>query len=283
LATALLGSEQRRCTVASPEVEFLAALEEVDREKDHEAWVLLASAYAATYRRAGQTPPEIQPSQKVAPSPLETKRYCSERIATRLFTMVNEVRTLEPFFEEALIALAGKGLIVPPALLPDLLTWGRLSKQRRALLVPIVGERGQWLTLHNPQWKNTLQVAPADVAEQAEAAHRMSGQQALYEALDITDNIFSKTYSVFKGQGLSGNGRLIQLVVDKIVALSKPGEPYLPEQRLSQIAIAAPPGVLPELIRRIQEALVQGEDSWWSKLVKLMEYRLKTLEELANE
>lgn len=185
--------------------------------------------------------------------------------------------------QELLILLAAKGRIVPPALLPELLTWGQRSKQRRILIAPVAGERGRWLTLHNPEWKNALQVDPKDAAEQAEAARNFSNQQALYDALEITDNIFSRGYSIFKGQGLSGHGRMIQLVMDKIVALSKPGAPYVAEQKIINIAGATPPAILSELVGRIRQILISGEKTWRSRLVELMEFRQQMLEELNHE
>jgi hypothetical protein len=151
------------------------------------------------------------------------------------------------------------------------------------LLVPVVGERGQWLTSLHPDWKNALQVDPKDAAEQAEIIHKMTGQQALYKLLDITDNIFSKTFSVFSGQGLNANGRMLQLVTDKIVAMSKPGGTYRSEQQLIEITVAVPPAILPELTNRIRKTLGEGENYWRPRLVEFMEYRQQMLEELKNE
>jgi hypothetical protein len=280
LASALLGTEQRKCTVLSPEVEFLAAHETVDRDKDHEAWLLLASAYAATYRRAGQRPPAAQPAQRLAPAPAETKRYCSAAVAARIAYMLTEARTMEPFLEELLLYLIGQERIVPPFLLPELLAWGQGSKSHRALLTLVAGERGPWLARHNPEWKNALQIDPKVAAERAEAARKLSSQQALYDALNITDNIFSRGYSIFKGEGLSGHGRMLQLVVDKLVALGNAGQASIGEAQLFKIAVAVPPVILSELISRLQGLLVNSERSWGSRLVELLEYRQQMLAEL---
>ena len=267
-------------------MEFLSALDAVDREKDHEAWVLLASAYAATYRRAGQTPPVSKPSLLPTPAPKESKPYCSPRVATRLANMVGEVGTYEPFLEEALIALARKGLIVPPAAVIDLLVWGRNNRHRRVLLIPVVGERGHWLTSQNPQWKNALQVDPTDpTTTQDQVAQAMSSQQALYDALNITDNIFSKTLSVFKGQGPSSNRRMIDQVMEKVLAMSTPGQKvvHMNERQLAKIAFTVPPVILPELVSRIRKAVATGDTTWLYRLGDLLEFRLQMLEELANE
>lgn len=283
LTTALLGTEQRKCTVVSSEVEFLNSLQGVDPEGDHESWVLLASAYAATYRRAGQIPPAAPLTQTLTPAPAETKRACSAPVAARIASALVETRTQEPFLEEMLLTLASKGRIVPPYLLPDLLNWAQRNKQRRALIAPVVGERGHWLTQVNPEWKNALQFDPKDVADQAEAAHKLSGQQALYAALNITENIFSKGFSILKGQGFSAYGRLIQLTMEKLTTLSKPGGTYFSEQELSKIAVAVPAGALPELISQIRKALASGEYTWLSQLAEYLELRQQMLEELNLE
>jgi hypothetical protein len=263
----------------SPEVQFLSSLPSVDPEKDHEAWVLLASAYAAAYRRAGQMPAEIRATQLLPAAPAETRQPCSAPVASRLANLLDEVNTLGPFLEEALTLLAAKKRLVPPGLLPELFNWARRSKERRPLLLPVVGERGQWLAMRNPEWKNVLQVDDTERTDKAP----LSGQQALYAALKIDDNVFSKTFSVFKGQGLSGNSRMIQLVMDKVLAESKPGRTYYNDHGLVGIAVAAPPVILPELINRIFVALRAGEYTWLARLLDLLEYRHKMLEEIANE
>jgi hypothetical protein len=279
LATALLGTEQRKCTVVSPEVQFLSSLSSVDPEKDHEEWVLLASAYASAYRRAGQMPSEVRSAQLLPPAPAESGQICSAPVAARLADLLNEANILEPFLDEALTLLAAKKRLVPPGLLPDLFNWARRNKERRALLPPIVGERGQWLAALNSEWKNVLQVDGTEIADKPP----VSGQQALYAALKIEDNIFSKTFSVFKGQGLGGHERMIHLVMEKVLAESKPGRTYYNDHGLVTIAIAAPPAILPELINRIFAALKAGEYTWLARLLELLEYRQQMLEEIANE
>jgi hypothetical protein len=280
LATALLGTEQRKCTVVSPEIEFLSSLDSVDPQNDHEAWFLLASAYVSTYRRAGQTLAEIQPAQILPAAPAESKQLCSTPVAARLANLLVEATTMEPFLEEALTLLAHKERLVHPGLLPDLFNWAKRSKQRRGLLVPVVGERGQWLAMHNPEWKNVLQV---DGEEAVRHAGNVSGQQALLAALNIDDNFFSRTFSVIKGRALGGNARLIQLVMDKLLAESKPGRAHYPEQQLVRIAAVVPPVILRELTSRIYSALAKEQTTWLPRLADLLDYRRQMLEEMAHE
>jgi hypothetical protein len=283
LATALLGTEQRRCAVVSPELEFLSTLDAVNREKDHEAWVLLASAYASTYRRAGQIPPEIPSAKLLPPAPAETRELCSAPVAARLASLLVEGKMLEPFLVELLTLLAGKARLVPPALLPELFNWARRDKERRALLVPVVGERGQWLASRNPEWKNVLKVDNPEAGGPMTLQDAASDEQALLAALDIKDNLLSKTFSVLQGRGLRGNSRLVQLVVDKLLAESKAGNTYYPEQKLVKIAMLTPPPVLSELTSRLQSALTKGDYSWLPKLADLLEVRRQMLEKVAHE
>jgi hypothetical protein len=167
-------------------------------------------------------------------------------------------------------------------LLPDLLTWAQRSKYRRAWVVPVVGERGKWLAMHNAEWKNSLQIEAEDRSEQAKAKEEqlVSSQQALYDLLKITDNIFSKTFNIFKGPGPSSHSRMVQVVVDKLVAQNKPGTTYYYEPDFVKIAVATPPAALPELIERLQKTLASGEYQWLSRLVELLDFRHQMLAEL---
>lgn len=229
--------------------------------------------------------PESKPSLLPTPAPPESKPYCSPRVAHLLVKMMQDLRLYQSFLDEALIILARKGLIVPPHLLVDLLAWGRNSKQRRVMLTRVVGERGHWLVAHNAQWKNALQFEPADEAELARTIQMMSTQQTLYLLLDITDNIFSQTYSVLKGQGFSANARMIQQVMDSLRVKSSYGQKGtpLPDWQVTTIALAVPPTILPELISHVRKALAEGEYRWLSLFGELLEFRHQMLEELANE
>jgi hypothetical protein len=284
LATALLGTDQRRTNVASPEFDFLSKREGVNPETNHEAWVLLASAYAATYRRAGQIPPTAPHAQNFPIAAAETRPYCAAPVAARLWLLLNNTPQWDLFLEELLAALARKGQIVPPNMLPTLLTWTQRSKRRRnPLIAPVIGERGLWLAALNDEWKQALQVDPAD---QGEVAPQVSSQQALYRALGITgdkvdENIVSKALRIFGGSSQGSHGRMVQQVMERLLELSKVGGTYYNDNQLIQVAAAVPPVILPELIHRIQQALAQKQTMWLGRLGEFLEQRLEILEEVA--
>jgi hypothetical protein len=282
LATALLGTGQRKSALVAPELEFLNTLKTDTPNQDQEGWLLLASAYAALYRRAGQIPQTATATLALAPP--ESKPTTSAPVAARLAFALAEARTMEPFVEEILLILAKQGRIVSPALLPDLLTWGQRNKERRALIAPVVGERGLWLTTINPDWKNALQTDAKEAVNPVEAMHRISGQQALYDALSITDNIFSKGFSLLKGQGFSAHGRLIQTAMEKVATLAKPGGTYFSDLDVSKIAVAVPAAALPEFSGQLHKLLnSQQLMPWATDLADRLDFRQQMLEELNRE
>lgn len=261
---------------------------QAQRGQAHEEWLLLASALTAAYRRAGQIPQAT--SATLAPAPPESKRYCSAPLADHLATILSDTRALEPLLIELLLLLAEKGRIVPPALLPDLLTWGQRFKERAALVAPVAGERGLWLTQLNPAWKKMLQFEDSNFVTRQAAIimPRITGQFALYSALNIdeseTNNIFSKGLSLLKGQGFSAHGRLIQLSMDKLTTLAKPKGTYYGDQEVSKIAVAIPAAALPDFISQTRKALANQElMPWLSDLADRLEFRQQILEELSRE
>jgi hypothetical protein len=303
LATALLGTEQRQRALLSGEaegLEFLASIEASDPEQ----WLLLASAYACTYRRAGQIPPEIARTQTVPAASAESKQRCSMQVANRLVDLLQQAEIKELFLVESLTILTGKGRLVPPALLPDLFEWAKRNKQRRALLVLVVGERGKWLAMQNPEWKNVLQVEDKGLVEEAAGSIHLPGEQAVIEALELSvkENFLSKALSFLPGQGGSREARLVQAIMDKLLADRKDRRVFHSEQGLVKMASVMPPAILPQLIGRMRQALSNREPSWleglsqinpsnsalgnqgwFAKLAELIEYRHQMLEELANE
>jgi hypothetical protein len=301
-----LGTEQRQRAVASivagdgEGLEFLASIDPHDPEQ----WLLLASAYACTYRRAGQVPPVIAPAQTISAAPIESKRRCTPQVASRLADLLQQAKTKELFLVEFLTILAGKERLVPPALLPDLFTWAKRNKQRRALLLPVVGERGKWLAAQNPEWKNSLQVESAGSVEETADAMGFDAEQAVLDALKVSikENFLSKALSFLPGQSRSRETKLIQAIMDKLLADSKAGRTYYSEQGLVKMAQVMPPAILPELAKRMRQslsneqparlqgltpvppsAIALGNQGWFARLADLLEYRYQMLEEFANE
>jgi hypothetical protein len=137
-------SRQEKVEFASgtPVDELAAALpsEEVERS------FLLGAGALAIYRQAGV---QAQTVEAQEPAPDETLRECSPEAAlliSRLFT--NEHIALLP---EALERMRQKNLRLPFRLLP--LALNATGKDIKAALVPVLGERGRWLSQCNGAWK----------------------------------------------------------------------------------------------------------------------------------
>lgn len=119
------------------------------------AQLLRASAVAAVLERAGWMPgSQVQPNgpwvQPALPAPEARPAPQDARLIALMQQVLREgPQALLPALFHTLDA-AGQRL--PHALLVDALLLGRQSAALRPWLTPVLGERGRWLALLNPQW-----------------------------------------------------------------------------------------------------------------------------------
>ena len=114
---------------------------------DIEQRLLLAAASAAVYRQAGYVPEKA--FERPLASPPETKPGCSPTLAQHLRRMLDG--EYGAFLGEAWQRMAQAGQRLPPELLP--LALDKCRQDLRPALVPVLGERGQWLAALNPDWQ----------------------------------------------------------------------------------------------------------------------------------
>ncbi|SEG05799.1 hypothetical protein SAMN04489712_10357 [Thermomonospora echinospora] len=115
------------------------------------AWVLLEqAAVLAVRRRAGRRAGTAGGYAVIAPAPGETTPMVPPAAARRLARILSgdQLRLLPEWLDAA----AGRGLRVPPGLLPDLLERGRADRSLRPSIVRAAGRRGVWLALRNTDW-----------------------------------------------------------------------------------------------------------------------------------
>ena len=74
---------------------------------------------------------------------------------------------LPEFLQEA----AKRGYVAPPETLPGLLGLGR--NKWPSLILPLIGERGNWLAAHNPAWAYACKREPLDAWENGTRAERI--------------------------------------------------------------------------------------------------------------
>lgn len=114
--------------------------------EDERKFLLRAGAWAV-YRQAGYKPQQISVLAELAAS--EKLRPPSESASLLLSRLLNgEHGELLP---EALQRMGKVGMRLPYDLLPQALSRG--SKEERAVLFPVLGERGIWLSTFSPAWK----------------------------------------------------------------------------------------------------------------------------------
>jgi Family of unknown function (DUF5691) len=66
---------------------------------------------------------------------------------------------------EACLRLAKAGATLPFALLPQALDAGQRNQRLRAVLLPVLGQRGRWLAAQNPDWKFAAGMSAAAQSE----------------------------------------------------------------------------------------------------------------------
>lgn len=129
-------------------------------EGSREQRLLWAAGANALSRQAGAQAPTVPP---VTVAPMETGRPLPTSLhAIAAELIAGRLDELQPW---AANHLAACGYVLPPPALPSLLALN--DKTKRALWLPLLGERGRWLAAHNLDWQWALQTtaAPEDGAE----------------------------------------------------------------------------------------------------------------------
>ncbi len=120
---------------------------------DREELLLLACGAQAVYALAGRLPEMgIEPG---VPALEETKKPASRKLAALLESAVAEQG--DTLLLEFLKLMDGRGVVLPPDLLPRLLETKDAELRRR--LTPILGERGAWLCRQNSDWAHFVKAA----------------------------------------------------------------------------------------------------------------------------
>jgi hypothetical protein len=123
-----------------------------------EQQLLLAAGTLALMRKAGHRPaPATSPA--LAPAPPELLPVIGPKGTDYLHQMLVNGLHLD-LLPDYLARLATRDRLVPPALLVPLLQHATASAETRAVLLPVLGSRGQWLAQLNPDWTKLSDAAP---------------------------------------------------------------------------------------------------------------------------
>lgn len=164
LKPALLGTDRQPFALPSAATAAGALLAEVAAEPS--AQVLAAAAVLGLAEQAGYQP-ATQHTPLPPPCAPDDLPECSPRAAHHLAVMLegppgNRYANLLPEW----LALAGECAVrVPARLLPALLDASRKRHDLRALLPPVIGQRGHWLAAQNAEWAHAQDMRTWDVEQ----------------------------------------------------------------------------------------------------------------------
>jgi Family of unknown function (DUF5691) len=160
VASALVGTDRQ-----SPAIDFTApALTDYQTSLQSQSatqQILSAAGLIAAYQAVGKSSATASLPLSAAASS-EQLICCSPQTTQHLSTILQENRYAE-ILPELLQLLAQAQQTVPPDFLPLLLDAGKKDKKLRPLILPILGNLGQWLARQNRQWEYGLGGKIADV------------------------------------------------------------------------------------------------------------------------
>ncbi len=142
---ALVGTSKYSGSVSSSE-NPAAALVRGSAGDDREGSLLLGCGAQSVYRLAGRR--SVAGIDAVAPSPVETKKVASPKLAV-LIDAANSEKGNELMLD-FLSQMRERQVVLPPELLPVLLE-AKVPEVRQSL-IPVLGERGAWLCRQNQEW-----------------------------------------------------------------------------------------------------------------------------------
>lgn len=117
----------------------------------HEALPLLIGM-AGLYAAAGQLAEKVTSTEWYLPAfrPESDRPVCSPQAARYLEQILNQKHT--DLLPELLSLINDRQLRVTNDLLPHLMEYGAKTPRMRPVILPVIGERGQWLASMNPAW-----------------------------------------------------------------------------------------------------------------------------------
>ena len=124
------------------------------------AQFLNTAGTVALCRMAGTLPVQDSASPP-APAVEESQPYCSPQ-AARLLRLALSDPHLTAVLPEWIAYVTHHGQVIPPELLPDVLTAMSKSSDLRQRFLSLIGERGYWLAHLNAEWQLCVQATTAE-------------------------------------------------------------------------------------------------------------------------
>ncbi len=149
--TAIIGTGQVPAAQFGTDLPIDEIIEQLAIESP-EQQLLLAAGSASIYQRAGYVPAQF-PEQPVVAEPEELP-YCSTKVEKHLESLLSATTeaSLDTVLQEALHLMQEAHLLLPARLLPLALNLKRSGQKHHALLYPLLGKRGLWLSQFQDAW-----------------------------------------------------------------------------------------------------------------------------------
>lgn len=176
---ALLGTGRAQPPWPTAEGPLGSMLQQIPREPGETA-VLHLAGVLGTCHLAGWQPLHVAES----PSPAEADPMATPPLAPAQAATVAEILgDGSPRLQaEALLRLRQSGHLLPHSLLPRALDSGRRSRELRAFLLPVLGQRGAWLARQNEAWQYAAGGPQEDALGSSVWEHGTLDQRKLYLA-----------------------------------------------------------------------------------------------------
>lgn len=169
ISAALIGTERQPFTIPTA-AGSLGQLWSQLGHLSNEAALLIMAATIVLHQRAGWLPETYPASSQTRCDP-DDLPYCSPRAAHCLQQMLQG--TYAQVLPEWLAMATQAGQRVPELHLPDLLNLGKQQSDLRAAILPVLGKRGRWLAMQNPDWSYAVEVASEEDWETGTQAARL--------------------------------------------------------------------------------------------------------------
>ncbi|MDY6898603.1 MAG: DUF5691 domain-containing protein [Cyanobacteriota bacterium] len=146
--TAVIGTQRQQLKIVTQDNQLGEVLSRLDTN-DKEGSLLSAAGTIYLYQKAGQLA-AIDNKKTLDICDLDDLPYCSQVSEQHLGIMLSGEYT--GFLPEWLKLLAETKKVVSPKYLPELLKLGILQHHWRKFILPVLGKRGIWLAVQNPEW-----------------------------------------------------------------------------------------------------------------------------------
>lgn len=155
---ALLGTERQNCSTSTALTPLGQLESQIDLAQRARALLSLA-ALCGLHEQVGRLPTTDR-SPMPEPCPPETVTVCGDRAAVLLSRLLTG--EFEVLLHEWLALAASARVVASPEFLPKLLHLGASKPGLRGPIFNVLGERGAWLAMQNPDWSWVRETTDVD-------------------------------------------------------------------------------------------------------------------------